>query len=374
MTPRLPLGVDEILSPALLVFAEALDRNLDRMVAIAGGPDRLRPHVKTHKMPAVVHRLQQRGISKAKCATLTEARMLAQCGVSDVLLAMPAVGPIAAALATLAREFPGTRFSTLADHSESVHHVAAAVRRLSVPYPLGVLVDLDNGMHRTGIAVGAEAIELARQIARFDSLAFAGLHVYDGHLRDPDPEARSRAIDGAFEPVLTLRDRIEASGVPVPTIVAGGTPSFSSHARRPGIECSPGTTTLWDVSSETQFGELGFEHAAALLTRVVSCPGGRRVCVDLGHKAVASEMPHPRVFFPELGPVEFVSHSEEHLVFETPLASRLAPGDLLLALPWHICPTVALYDQAVWVGEGRALGCVQIGARHRPPHPFPLLS
>lgn len=371
MTPELPMGLERIVSPALLIFSEVLDRNLDRMVAIAGGPERLRPHVKTHKMPAVVHRLLRRGVSKSKCATLTEARMLAECGVDDILLALPAVGPSAIALAELSREFPSVRFSTVADHPETVRHLAEAVRRTARCHDIGVLLDLDVGMHRTGIMPGDQAFELALLVSKTQGLCFGGLHAYDGHLRDPDPGVRSRDIDQAFEPVETLRHRLECSGVSVPMVVAGGTPSFATHAKRRNVECSPGTTTLWDVSSQTQFNEMGFEHGAALLTRVVSRPGANRVCVDLGHKAVASEMPHPRVSFPQLGPVEFLSHSEEHLVFAMDAADGLIPGTELIALPWHVCPTVALYDKAVWVENDTAVGSCPIGARRRPEHPLP---
>jgi D-serine deaminase-like pyridoxal phosphate-dependent protein len=104
-----------------------------------------------------------------------------------------------------------------------------------------------------------------------------------------------------------------------------------------------------------------------LLTRVVSKPGGTRVCVDLGHKAVASEGPHPRVQLldPPLGEVTFVGHSEEHLVFETPRAFELAVGDVCYGVPWHVCPTVALHSEAFVVTDGRVTVRWPIRARDR---------
>jgi D-serine deaminase-like pyridoxal phosphate-dependent protein len=253
----------------------------------------------------------------------------------------------------------------LVDSSETLECIRTAVTHQSGSRQLGVLLDIDNGMHRSGIEPGPVAADLVVAISSTPGVAFSGLHVYDGHLRDPDPDKRRRSIDAAFLPVQAMREDLRRRGVEVPTVVAGGTPSFAPHAERAGIECSPGTTTLWDVSSETQFGELEFVHAAALLTRVVSRPGPNRVCVDLGHKAVASEMPHPRVVFPSLGDVEFIGHSEEHLVFETHHAASLPPGTALLALPWHICPTVALYDSAVRVEGARVVGEIPVDARWR---------
>lgn len=365
MTPVLPEGLDNVLSPALLVFEDALEQNLDRMVAMAGDPARLRPHVKTHKMPAVVNRLVERGIRKAKCATLAEAHMLLDCGVDDILLAHPPVGPSARAWAKMVAEHPAKRLRTIVDHADTVIALSEAICRFPAATKLDVLVDIDNGMHRTGIGPGAEVVALAERIATSPGLRFGGLHIYDGHVRDPDPKLRHSRVEADYAPVEATVQLLTTRGLAPERVVVGGTPSFAVHAGRESVECSPGTTTLWDMSSHTQFPDLGFRPAAAMLTRVVSKPGGNRLCCDLGHKAVASEMPHPRVLFPGLGAVDFVGHSEEHLVFETPLASRIATGTALLGIPWHICPTVALHDAAVWVREGRVAGSEPVTARSR---------
>jgi len=102
-----------------------------------------------------------------------------------------------------------------------------------------------------------------------------------------------------------------------------------------------------------------------LLTRVVSKPGPGRLCLDLGHKAVASEMPHPRVRLLELPQAEFVMHSEEHLVIEDAAADSFPVGTILHALPRHICPTVALHDACWLVENGAATARWPITARHR---------
>jgi D-serine deaminase-like pyridoxal phosphate-dependent protein len=93
-------------------------------------------------------------------------------------------------------------------------------------------------------------------------------------------------------------------------------------------------------------------NAAALLTRVVSKPGPDLLCLDLGHKSVASEMPQPRVIFPELPDAQFVAHNEEHLVLRTQRAAEFPIGTALYGIPWHICPTVALHSSA-YVVEGQ---------------------
>jgi D-serine deaminase-like pyridoxal phosphate-dependent protein len=350
-------------SPALLIYRERVEENLRRMMAIAGDPARLRPHVKTHKLPELVRRQLQLGIERYKCATIAEAEMTALAGAPDVLLALQPVGPQARRFADLVRTFPRTRFSTVVDAAAPARDLGRLAPTGGAPFEL--LLDLDVGQHRTGIAPGPAAAELALLLRDIPGVAFGGLHAYDGHLHDSDPEVREAAAEAAFAPVAALRETLEAEGVAVPRLVVGGTPTFPFHARRTGVECSPGTCVLWDAGYARKLPDLDFLPAAVLLTRVVSRPTPTRLCLDLGHKAVASEMPHPRVVFPDLPEAIPVAHNEEHLVLETPAAALWNLGDILLGIPWHICPTVALHAE-VWVVEtGTARQRWDVAARAR---------
>jgi D-serine deaminase-like pyridoxal phosphate-dependent protein len=122
---------------------------------------------------------------------------------------------------------------------------------------------------------------------------------------------------------------------------------------------------FWDLNYSTNLPDLDFLPAVMLLTRVISKPGGNRVCLDLGHKAVASENPHPRATFMEVPDARAIGHSEEHLPIETSLAKDLPVGAALYALPWHVCPTVALHNEAVVVRDGRAVDRWRVLARAR---------
>jgi D-serine deaminase-like pyridoxal phosphate-dependent protein len=219
---------------------------------------------------------------------------------------------------------------------------------------LQVLLDIDNGMHRSGIEPGAAAIELYRQIAGLPGLEPGGLHVYDGHLRDLDLAVRTENIRRAFEPVDAMRRELLAQGCSVPRVVAGGSGSFLAHAQRSDVECSPGTCVFWDINYRAKFPELDFLFAALVLARVVSKPGPNRLCVDLGYKAVSPDNPHPRVEFLNLSDAKVLNHSEEHLALETDQADRFAVGDPLYGVPYHVCPTVAMYQEAVVVDAGLA--------------------
>ena len=356
-------NADEIPSPSLLIYAERVEENLRRMIALAGGVTRLRPHIKTHKMAEMIELQVALGIRKFKCATLAEAAMAARHGAEDVLLAYQPVGPNIALLLELAASFPGVRLSCLADNAATIRELSEAAAQADTR--IEVLLDLDLGQHRTGVAPDSRAFDLYRLMASRPALKPGGLHAYDGHLHQADVAERAAACEAAFAPVEVLRRKLLRESLPVPRVVAGGTPTFSMHAQRPDVECSPGTCVFWDAGYARNLPDLDFLPAAVLLTRVVSKPTPNRLCLDLGHKAVASEMPHPRVVFLDLDDAQPVMHSEEHLVLETPRADAFAIGDVLYAIPWHICPTVALHSEAVIVSDGCAVDRWKVVARDR---------
>jgi len=267
----------ELPSPALLVYRERVERNLTRMLAMAGGPERLRPHIKTHKMAELIQLQCQLGISKFKCATIAEAELAARTGVSDLLLAYQPVGSAVQRVLTLQQQFPTLRLSVIADDPHVVQELSQAAQNAGLESKLEVLLDLDIGQRRTGLAPGPEAIELYRRISSLTGLTTGGLHAYDGHISDPEPMARATACDVAFEPVSALRKKLADSGLRVPRVVAGGTPTFGFHAARGNVECSPGTCVFWDAGYSNKLRDLDFVPAALVLTRVISKPGGQRL-------------------------------------------------------------------------------------------------
>ena len=356
-------NVAEIPSPALLLFPDRIKENIRRMIRTTGDPSRLRPHMKTHKMPELIALQLAMGIEKFKCATIAEAEMTAAAGAREVLLAYQPVGPHIARFAQLMQKFPAVRFACLVDDLEAATRLSEGALAAGVTFE--TWLDVDCGQHRTGVAPGPRAVEVYRHLCALRGLMVGGLHAYDGHLHDADAALREKHCDESFAAVLMLWDELLVAGLPVPRVVAGGTPTFPFHARRPGVECSPGTLVLWDAGYSTKLADLDYLHAAVLLTRVVSRPQPGRICLDLGHKAVASEMPHPRVIFPELPDARAVMHSEEHLVLETEEAARFKVGDVLYGIPWHVCPTVALHSEVFVVEDGQAEARWSVTARAR---------
>jgi D-serine deaminase-like pyridoxal phosphate-dependent protein len=351
----------DVPSPALLVYRDRVQENLRRMIAMAGGVARLRPHVKTHKMAEIVGLKLAAGITKFKCATIAEAEMLARAGAPDVLLAYPVVGPNVARMTKLVEAYPDTRFSVLADDADALR---AMSRQLAASRPIEILLDIDDGMHRSGVAPSA-AVALYRLLGDLPGILPGGLHIYDGHVRDADLAERAKHVERDFEAVDRLRHELVAAGLPVPRVVAGGTPTFPIHARHTDRECSPGTCAFWDIGYSTKFPDLDFLHSALLLTRVVSKPTADRLCLDLGYKAVSPDNPQQRVVLLDLPDAAPVVHSEEHLTVETPRAGDFKVGDCLYGIPYHICPTVALHREAIVIEGGRIVGRWQVAARDR---------
>ena len=356
-------NIDEVNSPAILVYPDRIEKNIKKMIGIAGGAVRLRPHVKTHKMPEVVRLQMQSGISKFKCSTISEVEMVAECGVKDILLAMQPVGPNLERFFSLKKRYASANIACIVDNEKDVEIIALIAEKYNSITRLWL--DINVGMDRTGITPGKKAAELYRIICSSSMLIAEGLHVYDGHIHEPDPEKRREICAAAFAPVSEMIMTLESEGFRNIRIVAGGTPSFPVHAAHGNSDLSPGTTLLWDSGYARTYKDLDFLNAAVLLTRVVSKPAAGLLCLDLGHKAVASEMPHPRVTFPELSEYRFTGHNEEHLIINTPEADRYKTGDVLYGIPWHICPTIDRHDKATVVRNGIAAEEWEIIARRR---------
>ena len=365
MDPRyLVANVDEIPSPSMLVYRERLRENIGRTLAIAGGPERLRPHVKTHKMRAVIEMQREAGISRFKCATIYEAKMLAEMGVEDVFVAYQMVGPNIGRLVDLAGRFPGTAFRTMVDDRGAAEALSAAAEGAGVT--IDVLLDFDVGLHRTGIAPGRSAVELYALLDRLPGVTPGGIHGYDGHNHQADLEERRQACNAALDQVRAFQAQLESRGLPVPRRVMGGSISFPCYASAEDVEPSPGTSVFWDWGYGQRFPDLPFEAAALLLSRIISIPTATRVTLDLGNKAIASDPAGQRGIAWNLPGAEPGLHNEEHWIMDCPDTAGLAVGDPIYVCPTHVCPCTALHRQVYVIdGDGRCRERWPVDARDR---------
>ena len=282
--------------------------------------------------------------------------MALEAGAQDVLLAYQPVGPNLRGFFKLSKAWPDVKLSTVVDCRAIAQQLASAGQIIDV------FIDVDCGMHRTGITPGEDAIALFRDLREISNLRFRGWHVYDGHLHQSQLADRQSAVAECFAPVWEMI----ASTDPTATVIAGGTPTFPIHAHDSRVICSPGTCVFWDAGYASKVPDMNFDWAALLLTRVISKQDHHHLTFDLGHKAVASENPlDHRIIFPDIPDATFVSQSEEHLVVRTDNTEKWSVGDATLGVPWHICPTVALYDQATVIINNEVHGTWAIPARRR---------
>ena len=356
----------EIITPGIVVFRDIVQRNIETMVSIAGDAARLRPHCKTHKMKEVVELQIGQGITKHKCATFAEAEMVVAAGALDVVLAYNMVGPNIRRAVEFRKTYPDVKFAVTADHAGPIEELGRQMSAAGTS--IDVLLDIDSGQHRTGIAPGPEALDLYGRLVTQSGVSPRGFHVYDGQNHQTDFDERSKAVNEVWKEVSAFRDQLNERDWPVPSIICGGTGSFPVFARINDIamELSPGTCVFHDAGYGGMFPDLPFTPAALLLTRVISRPTANRVTFDLGYKAVASDPPAEiRVVFPDIEDANLVLQNEEHLVVETSQAERFAPGDEILAIPRHACPTSALHRQVFVVADGVLVDRWDVASRDR---------
>jgi D-threonine aldolase len=355
-------NIETIDSPALVVYKERIWQNINSLIQMKN-VEHLRPHVKTNKIAEVCQMMLNAGITKFKCATIAEAEMLAIINAPDVLFAYQPTPTKACRLVRLVQKYPSTKFSCLIDDAINAENISKIFsdNKLTVD----VYIDLNVGMNRTGIKP-SNAFQLYEDCEQLNGINIIGLHVYDGHIRDSNVAHRTYNADIAFDDVIKLTEKIESVSNKKLKIIAGGSPTFPVHAQRKDVECSPGTFVFWDYGYKTILPDEPFEYAALIITRVISVIDEHTICTDLGHKSVAAENTiDKRVHFLNAENLQPISQSEEHLVLKVDDACLYKIGDVLFGVPYHICPTVALYERAIVVENNNAVDEWKIVARDR---------
>jgi D-serine deaminase-like pyridoxal phosphate-dependent protein len=361
-------GIEDVMTPALVVYPEIIASNIERTVELLeGDADRWRVHIKTAKLGYTLRMMVERGVCNFKCATTLELLVACECGAADVLLAYPSIGANARRVREIAEQFRDVRISVLVENAEQLQQWQGS--------RVGVFLDIDPGMNRTGIDEnhGAEVFDLARAMGA-SGLEFRGMHYYDGQHREPDERKRTEAAHHGYHRLLEIVKEIERIGIRVPEVITAGTPTLPSSVSFEGFRnagfvhrVSPGTVVYSDASSLVQLAEkYGYRPAVLVLTRVVSHPRAGTVTCDAGHKAVSADSGVPTcvvVGHPELTPL---SPSEEHLPMEV-AGGAAGPqvGELLYLLPRHVCPTVNNFDDALLVRNGQIESVEKVSARGR---------
>jgi D-serine deaminase-like pyridoxal phosphate-dependent protein len=334
---------DSLETPAMLLFQDVMQHNIRSVCELVGGAQNLIVHVKTHKSEVVVRKQIEAGIESFKCATLKELEMVLQAGARKAILTYPQVQERKIErLCKLASSYPDAWVATIVSSPVHVDLLASVAARQN--QSLRVMLDLDVGMHRTGIGFGPDAVELYRKIDTDPFLQASGLHLYDGHQDLSDEPNRAAAAQQNIESLQKFQQQVESMGMPVGCVVGGGSFSFSYYARTPGMYGSPGTFIYWDTGFSTEMPDMPFRWAAMILTQVVDrYPDEGIITTDLGCKAISTDLVvEDRAYLLGQYTAQLILQDEEHGVFR--IAGELPDvGDYLLAVPGHICPTTIRY-------------------------------
>jgi len=352
-----------LVSPALIYYRDIILANTKRIIEMAGGAERLWPHVKSHKTEEMIRLQIEFGITRFKCATIAEAEMTAKAGGKDIILAYPLVGPNVSRFIRLAADFRQLNFYAVGDDFHQLQILSGEARKMGIV--ANVLVDVDMGMHRTGVSPN-KLEGFYEAASALEGIALNGMHCYDGHLHDSDFNVRKAKVEEIDREVLKVKDTLERKGLNCDFMVMGGTPTFPCRIGKDGMYLSPGTCFIGDWGYQKKFPDMDFPPGAAVLARVVSHPTEESFTLDLGYKGIASDPAGQRGTIVGMEEAKPLFQSEEHWVFSMPAGQTLpAIGSECYVLPAHICPTSALYPQIIVARDGEVTAEWQVSSRNR---------
>lgn len=341
--------IEDLDTPALLLDAAAMQRNLRRMADYFRGKQcQLRPHFKNHKCVNLARQQRAAGsIVGFTCAKLGEAEVLAEHGFDDILIANQIVGaPKINRLIEVARK---CRIAVAVDCAENISAISQAASSAGVS--VGMLVEVDLGMARCGVQAGEPALELARLILSSPAVRFQGIQGYEGHtVNIKDAAKRDQLTREAMQRAVDTRSLLQDRGMEVGVISGGASSTYATVGPIEGFrELQCGTYATMDWHYQELVPE--FEIAMSILTRVISRSPDRSV-LDIGVKGAGGEFGVPKIKgHPEVQIPFFLA--EEHCAVRN--VSKWRVGDVVEMIPSHACTTSNLHRQFFVHEAGRVV-------------------
>lgn len=357
--PGMP--VEELDTPVLVIDLNTMERNLARMMAILDGSGvRLRPHLKTAKSPALAALMVRAGAVGICSAKLAEAEVMANAGISDILLTSEVVGAGKfERLIGLAGWVPG--FKAVVDSAFAVEGIARLARERGLTVQLLIEVDVLTG--RSGVVTADEALTLANLIRDTDGVELVGLHGYAGHAQIKPLEQRIE-LNGAAMGLLDETAELLREHNHTLAIISGGGSGTAALDVERGLlnEVQAGSFLLMD----TAYRDAGvdFENALFCLSTVISRPTPERAVCDAGQKTLTRDGGTPEIT--GRSGVTYLRGSDEHgslTVESDALETPLNVGDLVWIIPSHVCTTINLHNQLVGARDGVVETVFDVSAR-----------
>ena len=339
-----PIGISkwDLDTPALLVDLDMMENNI-RIMANRCKSNGLfwRPHSKGHKTPAIAHKQIEAGALGITCAKLSEAEIMAASGIRDILVANQIVGhQKATRLAHLQRQ---AKVMVGVDDPIHIQTISDAAQKASTTVP--ILVEVNIGMDRCGVAPGKPALVLAQQADAAPNVIFAGIMGYEGHAMTlPDPE-KEKACREAIAHLESTKDLIEKEGLKVDIVSAGGTGTLAFTPEFPGItEIQAGGGIFMDTFYKNDLNVQGLDQALTILTAILSHAEPHRAVADAGRKTTSNQFSLPEV--KDITGITVAGLSAEHALLELNNPSKqIKIGDKLELISGYSDMTVFLHDQ-----------------------------
>jgi len=350
------MHIDDLETPVPVIDLDRVERNLAKMQAYCDRHGlKLRPHIKTHKLPMFARQQMALGAAGITCQKLGEAEVMADAGLDDILLSYPMIGPAKAArLGALAKR---VRMQTVVDNPMALDTVALAAREAGAE--IGVLVEFDSGGKRTGVVTVDEALELAQGIIAAEGLRFDGLMTYP-----------SSAETARF--VASAKQRLGGAGIEIRTVSGGGTPNaWAQHEIEGLTELRVGTYIYHDRATVGVGAASLDECALHLYATVVSRPTETRAVIDAGSKSLSSDRVAPSVgegygLLLDYPDAIIERLNEEHGILDLSHSARKpAIGERVRIVPNHVCVVTNLHDEVVLTRNGQVEATVSVAARGR---------
>jgi D-serine deaminase-like pyridoxal phosphate-dependent protein len=355
-------------TPVLVVDEDALRRNIAAMAAFArGGGVALRPHAKTHKSATIAKLQLQTGALGVCCAKIGEAEALADGGIESILITSPVVTPQAIERLVLLHARIGD-LRVAADNSDNADAIAAAMKGAAKPLP--IVVDIDPGIRRTGVASPEAAVALAKRIKASAALRYAGVQFYCGAQQHIESYAdRSAAIEERTAYLKGVIDALRTADLAPAMITGGGTGTHRIDAEL-GVfnELQVGSYVFMDkqyADCDLSGDDVSpFEPALFVDAHVISANAPGMGTLDAGFKALSTDGGSPQIIDGAPADSAFFFMGDEHSAL---IASNhtFHVGDLVTLTPPHCDPTVDRYDYYHVVREGTLVAIWPVDARGR---------
>jgi len=347
----------EVETPALLLDIEAAEFNIRKMADwYRDKKCNLRPHIKTHKLPLIAHKQIAAGAIGITCAKLSEAKIFAEHGINNILIANEIVGE-----RKIIKLINLSRYVNLLvciDDLDNARHISRKAKEMGAA--IDVLVEVNVGINRCGVKPGRPALELVREISSLRNINFRGLMGYEGGMFLKDLDEKAEACRESNRKLVESKELIEKAGFKVEIVSAGGSNTYSLTGLYPGItEVQAGSYVTMDAHNK-EYG-LDFKQAITVLATVISVPENGRAVIDAGMKALSSDCGLPTCGDPRISVSEL---NEEHGHIKSNDSNiNIKTGDKIELIPSHGCTTIPLFDEYIIVRQDIVESSIKICAR-----------